>query len=187
MLKNYELLYIVHPDLEGSTDKVNEKVAGFIKKVGGEITSQEDWGKRKLAYKIAKNDFGVYVLVNFSAESSNLHEIERDLRLSEEIMRSMVTAAIEESEVEAKKPTKKTEKKAETKKEEPASIIVTDEEEKPKKATKKAAEKTEAVAEEVKEEKAKPAKKAAVKKAENPEDEAERLKKIDEKLDELLK
>ena len=187
MLKNYELLYVVHPDLDGTTDKVNEKVAGFIKKVGGEVASVEDWGKRKLAYKINKNEFGVYVLVNFAVESSSLHEIERDIRLSEEIMRSMITAAIETTEIEEKSPAKKAAKKSEVKEEKPVSIIVNDEEPKPKKVTKKAETKAEEV--EVISEPAakKPAKKAASKKAETPEAEAERLKKIDEKLDELLK
>lgn len=197
MQKNYELLYIVHPDLEGSTEKVTEKVAGFIKKAEGEITSQEDWGKRKLAYPVAKNDFGVYVLVNFSVDTLRLHEIERDLRLSEEILRSMVVVFPDIKEIVLKPRKEKVEAKVE-KVEETANIIVADE--KPvKKVVKKAAPKAE------KEEKtnivekkapvsakggqASGLKKAAPKKAAKTAeaDEAVRLKKLDEKLDELLK
>lgn len=192
MQKNYELLYIVHPDLEGSTEKVTEKVAGFITKVGGKVTSQEDWGKRKLAYKIAKNEYGVYSLVNFSLESTSLSEVERDLRLSEEIMRSMVVVVPEISEYQAarKKPRIRKEDvvEVEEKKDEPASIIVA--EEKPKRAPRKKAEPKateEVVAADapVKEEKPKKTTKKAEKEAAAVE--ADRLAKLDAKLDELLK
>ncbi|MEI6266810.1 MAG: 30S ribosomal protein S6 [bacterium] len=189
MQKNYELLYIVHPDLEGSIDKVSEKVASFVAKADGKITSQDDWGKRKLAYKIAKNDFGIYSLVYFSAESEKLSNLERELMLSEEIIRSMVVAIPVISPVKAaKKAAKKPRVKPEDRVDAPSSIIVNAE--KPKKATiEKAVEK------EVKEVKGtitkedKPAKKAAVKKTAKTEEKEEkaRLKKLDEKLDELLK
>ncbi len=187
MQKNYELLYIVHPDLEGSTEKVTEKVVSSITKADGKVTNQEDWGKRKLAYKIAKNDFGVYVLINFTVDSESLHLIERDIRLSEEIMRSMVVAVpdIKELVPRREKPVE-----AEVKVEEPANIIVSEEKtEKPVKKAASKAKKTES------EEKAnvvekKPAtKKSATKKPAKvaEADEKERLKKLDEKLDELLK
>jgi small subunit ribosomal protein S6 len=193
MQKNYELLYIVHPDLEGSTEKVTDKVVASITKADGKVTSQEDWGKRKLAYKIAKNDFGVYVLLNFTVDSEKLHLIERDIRLSEEILRSMVVAVpdIKELVPRRKKPVE-----AEVKAEEPASIIVA--EDKPVKEIKKAAPRTKKVEEKTAEvveetealvEKKPAAKKAAVKKPAKSAvaDEKERLKKLDEKLDELLK
>jgi small subunit ribosomal protein S6 len=192
MLKNYELLYLVHPDLEGSTDKVSEKVAGFISKVDGEITNQEDWGKRKLAYPVAKNDFGVYILVNFTAESGKVPQVENNLKLSEEILRFMVVAIPEakepkprkekkEAKPKAEKPAEKEEVKAEVKKEKPAKEEPKEDkvEEKPKKA---AAKKT------VKKEE-KPAKEEKPKKKvekEGKAEEAERMKKLDEKLEQIL-
>jgi len=189
MQKNYELLYIVHPDLEGQTEKVTEKVTGFITKAGGKVTTQEDWGKRKLAYPIAKNNFGVYVLLTFTVEPTQLHEVERDLRLSEEIMRAMVVVVPDVKEIVAKPKKEKAVAKAE-KTEEPANII---EKPKAKVAKTEKAEEVSVVAEEVAEKKA-PAKKAAAKKAAPKKaakteevDEAARLKKLDEKLDELLK
>lgn len=201
MQKNYELLYIVHPDLESSTEKVTEKVAGFITKAGGEVTYQEDRGKRKLAYKIANNEFGVYILVNFAIDSLNLRKVERDLRLSEEILRSMIVAIPELKEVVLKPRKEKTaaEEAAVNEpdsiivtEEKPASIIVAEDDGKKKKTRSK---KTEEVAEntEVAEEKAaatrSTAKKSTAKKAAKTAevDEEERLKKLDEKLDELLK
>jgi small subunit ribosomal protein S6 len=236
MLKNYELLYIVHPDLEGTTDKVMEKIAGFVTKTDGKIISQEDWGKRKLAYKIAKNDFGVYVLVQFSTESTKLREIERGLRLSEEIMRSMIITLPEEKEV--KKQTKKATKPQTAEKEKITQIVVEEKTEiessddsvgpmtltvvsdssesqptesvgKEKPVAKKAVKKEAIKAKSSEETVIAPADsvekkpgvikdrieiaKKAVKKTEKPkkeakaEDEKSRLKKLDEKLEELLK
>lgn len=190
MLKNYELLYIIHPDLEGSSEKVTEKVAGFIKKDGGEVKSQEDWGKRKLAYKIAKNDFGVYVLVYFATDSSNLPKIERDLKLSEEIVRSMITVLPEikestKAKKKAKKETKSETPKVETTKKEDVVVEEKAEEQKAEETpaeapkAKKTTKKTEEKAEK------KPAKKE--KTEDDKAKDEERLKKLDEKLDELLK
>ncbi len=184
MLKNYELLYIVHPDLEGSIEKVTEKVANYITKAKGEIVAQEEWGKRKLAYPIAKNNFGIYVLVNFKLDSLKLSDIERELRISEEIIRSMIVIEPEKKEiVEEKKPIK-------AKKEDiPASIIVKEEEpvakeeiqeeveaEKPKKTTRKKKEVVEDQFEEKTEE---------VTTYEAVEEE-KRKEILDEKLDEIL-
>lgn len=199
MQKNYELLYIVHPDLEGSTDKVTEKVTGFITKAEGKITSSEDWGKRKLAYPIAKNDFGVYVLVYFTIDSAKLSDVERDLRLSEEIMRAMVVVVPDLKEVTPRVKKDKPEEVKVEKVEKPASIIVAAEEKPAKKvATKKATVKKESPSTDAQDE-AKTSKKAVIKKTakktvansepvESTEaSEAVRLKKLDEKLDELLK
>lgn len=183
MLKNYELLYIVHPDLEGSIEKVTEKVAGYITKAKGEIVSQDEWGKKKLAYPIAKNNFGIYVLVNFKMDSVKLRDIERELRISEEIIRSMIV--IEPEKTEDEKPKEKEPKKEKA----PASIIVKDEEikteqvevkeekvEKPKKTAKKT---KETIEEAVQEELEEPAVYEAV-------EEEKRKEILDEKLDEIL-
>jgi len=203
MLKSYELLYIVHPDLEGTIEKVMDKVAGFITKADGKVLSQEDWGKRKLAYMISKNDFGVYVLVNFTIESVLLKEVERNMRLSEEIMRSLIVALPEikenkkplkprltAAEIETKKakkeekresikPEVQVEEKAEKRSQKATKVIEKETKEKVEKApvtkdrielARKSTKKTEKPKKEVK-----------------PEDEKARLKKLDEKLEELLK
>lgn len=190
MLKNYELMYILHPDLEGSSDKINEKVAGFIKKAEGEITNQEDWGKRKLAYRIAKNDFGVYVLVNFTMPSEKLPEIERDLRLSEEVIRFIVVTLPEvRKERKVRTRDKKDVKKPEIEEVKTTKTVETKEtpvvEEKIEKKEK------ETVAKKTTEKKKAPTK-AAIEKAEKATKkeeaatEKERMKKLDEKLEEIL-
>lgn len=201
MLKSYELLYIVHPDLEGTTEKVTDKVAKFIDKAEGKITSQEDWGKRKMAYSISRNDFGVYILVEFDAESTKLVEIERNLRLSEEIMRSMIVAIPEEKQAKPEKPkAKKAEAEAVSEEKEEKEVPVTaeapgsddtDMEKTKAKAAKK--EKAETVEKPAKAEKPKKTteKKEVKAKADetstsSEQDEKKRLKALDEKLEEIL-
>ena len=190
MLKNYELLYIVHPDLEGSIEKVTEKVAGFIVKTKGEIVSQEEWGKKKLAYPIAKNNFGIYVLVNFITDSIKLCEVERDLRLSEEIIRSMIVIEPEKKEIEKEPRVKKTKTE-----EAPASIIVNEEAPTVEKAGESETKKEIITATEEKPKETVRKKKEVVAVTENAKEpteenkaEAEKKRKeiLDEKLDEIL-
>lgn len=113
---NYELLYIVHPDLESSIDKILEKVRGYIEKRDGKITYDENWGKRKLAYEINKTDVGIYVLWYFTIPKSAVAKIEKDIRLTEEVMRYIILTQEEEKEA---KPKKKKTKKTEPKEEKP--------------------------------------------------------------------
>ncbi|MBW6431963.1 30S ribosomal protein S6 [Patescibacteria group bacterium] len=111
---NYELLYIVHPDLESSIDKVTDKIKTSIEKRGGKINYEENWGKRKLAYEIKKNDVGIYVLWFFAAPKKSIAKIEKEIRLTEEIIRYLILT-IEEPK-KASKTRTKTEPKRETEK-----------------------------------------------------------------------
>lgn len=159
-LQQYELLYIVHPDLESSIDKITAHAKDIIEGRKGKITYEENWGKRKLAYPIKKADVGIYVLWYFEAPTTALSKIERDLRLTEEIIRYMVLATPEKiTEAKPKKVAPKAEEKA------PESKEVAEVKAAKKPTVKKAAEKKE---------------KAPV------ESEKERMKKLDEKLGALL-
>jgi len=108
-MKKYELVYIIHPDLEGSTAKIIEKVKGVVEKSGGKVLNEDSWGKKKLAYEIDKNTFGIYSFLLVEMEAGSIKELGRTLRLSEEIIRSMIVLA--EEEVKIKAPEKKTVKK----------------------------------------------------------------------------
>ena len=165
----YELLYIVHPDLESSIDKITDKVRAFVTSRDGKVTYEENWGKRKLAYEIKKSDVGIYLLWFFEAPKDALSKIERDLRLTEEIIRFMLLSTTDRK----LKPAKKVARKEETEeKPEVAEETVTEDKPAAKKATKKPAIKKTAAKE---------------KKAEVPEEsEEERMKKLDEKLGAIL-
>lgn len=162
----YELLYLVHPDLEASIDKITDKVRSFITARGGKVTYEENWGKRKLAYVIKKTDVGIYILWYFEAPKDALGKIERDLRLTEEIIRYMLLLTTEKKV----KPAKKKAVKEEEPKEEEKEVAKEEKIEKP--AAKKTAVKKPA------------AKKKEV--AEPEESEEERMKVLDEKLGAIL-
>jgi small subunit ribosomal protein S6 len=103
---NYELLYIVHPDLESSIDKSVERVRSYIEKRDGKIIYEENWGKRKLAYPINKTDVGIYILWFVSLPKNKVANVEKDLRLNEEVMRFILLTAEEKKESKPKEEPK---------------------------------------------------------------------------------
>lgn len=108
-MQKYELLYIVHPDLESSIDKITDRVRSFVESRKGKVNYEENWGKRKLAYEIKKNEVGIYVLVYFEAPTESLAKIERDLRLTEEVIRFMILATSDKIKTEKKPRAEKVE------------------------------------------------------------------------------
>lgn len=92
-MREYELVIIVHPDLEETAlNEAIAKVQGWITDAGGQVTKTDLWGKRKLAYPIRKQTQGHYILMNLSMAPSFGVELERNLRIYEPVMRFLVTA-----------------------------------------------------------------------------------------------
>ncbi|WP_150272641.1 30S ribosomal protein S6 [Paenibacillus tepidiphilus] len=90
-MRKYEVMYIIRPDLEQeAVQAAVEKFQGIISN-GGEITKHEVQGKRRLAYEIKKFRDGVYVLVNFTAEPAVVTELERIMKISDEVIRYLIT------------------------------------------------------------------------------------------------
>lgn len=94
-MRGYELMYIISPekDEEGIASLV-ARVNGAIETLGGkveEVVQTEPWGRRRLAYPIQHFEEGYYVLTHFSAEAGKLAELERVLRLSDGILRYLLT------------------------------------------------------------------------------------------------
>ncbi|MBP2002342.1 small subunit ribosomal protein S6 [Paenibacillus shirakamiensis] len=90
-MRKYEVMYIIRPDLEQeAVQAVTEKFQGIIQN-GGEITKHDVVGKRRLAYEINKIRDGVYVLVNFNATPEVINELERLLKISDEVIRYLIT------------------------------------------------------------------------------------------------
>lgn len=92
-MRPYELLFIVRPDLdEEQTDAVINKFTTLIEKGGGEIVKVDKWGKRKLAYEIDKKwRDGFYALMLFNGEPTVASEVERVMKISDEIIRQLIT------------------------------------------------------------------------------------------------
>jgi small subunit ribosomal protein S6 len=84
-------MYIIRPDIEQeAVQAAVEKFQGIISN-GGEITKHDVQGKRRLAYEIKKHRDGVFVLVNFSAEPAVVTELERIMKISDEVIRYLIT------------------------------------------------------------------------------------------------
>ena len=93
--EKYEVLYVINPNLnEEETQAVVEKFKTLIEQ-NGTIDATEEWGKRKLAYEINYISEGYYVLVKFTSGPEFPAELERILRNTETVMRSLVTLRCE--------------------------------------------------------------------------------------------
>ncbi len=91
-MRNYELAYIADPDLdEQALTALEDKVKGWIEAGGGQIVKVDRWGKRRFAYPIKKRVEGFYFIVDAQLPPQASVPIERDLRLSEQVLRYMIT------------------------------------------------------------------------------------------------
>lgn len=96
-MRKYEVIFIAHPDLdEENLNNVIEKVKGWIADGKGEVVSVDNWGKRKLAYRIRKQREGQYVLITANMEPAFVKTLSQDMRFVESIMRSMITVVEED-------------------------------------------------------------------------------------------
>lgn len=89
-MRNYELVYILRPNLE---EEAKEAVLNKVKSIietGGEVEKVDVWGNRKLAYEIQKLTEGYYVLVNFKATQEIPKEIDRNLKIMDDAIRHMI-------------------------------------------------------------------------------------------------
>jgi small subunit ribosomal protein S6 len=95
MHKPYEIVFILRPDLDDTQAQAAiERVAARITERGGDLQSIEPWGKRRLAYAIAKHREGSYVLIRFSLEPQSVQDLKQAVALSEEVIRFVVTEAV---------------------------------------------------------------------------------------------
>ena len=96
-MHEYELVYIIRPDLEeDGITAVNEKVGQWVTANGGSIVKTEVWGRRKLAYPIRRHTEGTYLLQHLQFPPKSIEGLERNLKISEEILRYLVVRADEQ-------------------------------------------------------------------------------------------
>ena len=91
MMRKYETIFILHPSLDEEAVKANiEKFKGVIENGGGTVENVDFWGKRKLAYEIAKVNEGFYTLINFEANTELPKELDRVFRITDGVIRHIV-------------------------------------------------------------------------------------------------
>jgi small subunit ribosomal protein S6 len=96
MTHQYELMVILDPEIDERTVAPSlDKFLNVIRNDGGTIDKVDIWGRRRLAYEIKKKTEGIYAVVNFTAESAATDELDRQLGLSEAVLRTKVLRAEE--------------------------------------------------------------------------------------------
>jgi small subunit ribosomal protein S6 len=96
MTHQYELMVILDPEIDERTVAPSlDKFLGVIRNDGGTIENVDIWGRRRLAYEIKKKAEGIYAVVNFTATSDATVELDRQLKLSEAVLRTKVLRAEE--------------------------------------------------------------------------------------------
>jgi small subunit ribosomal protein S6 len=96
MTHQYELMVILDPEIDERTVAPSlDKFLGVIRNDGGTIENVDIWGRRRLAYEIKKKSEGIYAVVNFTATSDATVELDRQLKLSEAVLRTKVLRAEE--------------------------------------------------------------------------------------------
>ena len=112
MTHQYELMVILDPEIDERTVAPSlDKFLNVIRTDGGTIDKVDIWGRRRLAYEINKKTEGIYAVVNFTANSSATIELDRQLKLSEAVMRTKVLRA-EEAIAQVAAESKRKEEKA---------------------------------------------------------------------------
>jgi small subunit ribosomal protein S6 len=100
--REYETIYILRPTVKADeATKVADRMVEVIGRLNGKITQVDNWGSRKLAYKIAKFSRGIYVYVKYVGFSDVVAEIERNLRLLEPVIRFQTIVIREDVDMDA--------------------------------------------------------------------------------------
>jgi len=90
-VRHYELMIILDPDLEERTVAPSlDRYLSLVTKDGGTVDNVDVWGRRRLAYEIAKKTEGIYAVVDLHAEPATVKELDRQLTLNESVLRTKV-------------------------------------------------------------------------------------------------
>lgn len=90
-MAQYEVAVLYHPDLEVDLTKAEEKVTKIFTDNGGKVTNADNWGKKKLAYQIADQDYAVYVFYTVEMPGESVKKVESTLNITDEVIRYLIT------------------------------------------------------------------------------------------------
>jgi small subunit ribosomal protein S6 len=91
-LRHYEIVFLVHPDQSEQVPAMIERYRGMITAGGGAIHRLEDWGRRQLAFPIAKVHKAHYVLMNIECDQKTLDDLTGAFRFSDAVIRNLVVS-----------------------------------------------------------------------------------------------
>jgi small subunit ribosomal protein S6 len=101
--REYETTYILRPNTSNEgVAEVNSRIKGIIENMGGKIIKVDNWGKRRLAYEVAKERKGIYLYWQYLAQPGVVEETERTLRLLDSVIRYLTVKVDEDVNIEAR-------------------------------------------------------------------------------------
>jgi small subunit ribosomal protein S6 len=93
-VKPYELVVLLHPDLEIDVDTPIAKLEKLVSGMGGSITKRDNWGKKRLAYPVKKQLFGIYSYFELELPPAKVRELEAQLLITEEVIRFLIVGKV---------------------------------------------------------------------------------------------
>ncbi len=90
-MEQYELAVLYHPDLEIDLDKATAKVEKLVAASDGKITATDNWGKRKMTYKIKGQEHAVYVFYGVEMPAAGVRKLNDSLNITDEVIRFLIT------------------------------------------------------------------------------------------------
>jgi len=90
-MRHYELMVILDPSLDERTVAPSlDTFLNVVRNDGGKVDNVDVWGKRRLAYEIAKHSEGIYAVIDLNAEPVTVNELDRQLKLNDSVLRTKV-------------------------------------------------------------------------------------------------
>ena len=96
-MARYETLFIVHPDQGGKVKEFIERFKKIIEGLNATVSQAEEWGLRDLAYRIQKQAKGYYILLQYQSSARAVEELERNMRLSDGVLRYLTVRVDEDA------------------------------------------------------------------------------------------
>ncbi len=95
-MRPYELVVLLHPDLEIDVDAPIAKIEKLVTDSGGQVIKRDNWGKKRLAYKIKGQSFAVYIYFETMLDPTKVRGVENAILITEEVLRHLLVSRLEE-------------------------------------------------------------------------------------------
>lgn len=112
-MREYELTVLFQPDLETNLDPALNKVRELITNNKGKIAREDNWGKKKLAYRIAREDFAVYVYFELELPAEAVAKVNSTLNITDEVLRHLLVSVDPKAKAAAAAASEKSESEEE--------------------------------------------------------------------------
>lgn len=106
-MREYELTVLIHPDLEADLETPLTTVRDIVSNNGGKVVAEDNWGKKRLAYRIAKEDFAVYIHMEVELPAASVAKIDQTLNITDSVLRHLLVSVDPKAKAAAAEAAKK--------------------------------------------------------------------------------